>query len=54
MNQFTSMCLGLSMNFSINIDPSPNAALASDDARSNDSTTSSMLRTTLIPRPPPP
>jgi len=42
------------MNFSINMAPFPKAAFASELARSNNSCTSSIFRTTLIPRPPPP
>ena len=42
------------INFSMNMDPSPNAARASLLARVKNSSTSSMRWITLIPRPPPP
>jgi len=50
----TSICLALTRNLSMKIVPSPKADNASDPARSYADASSSSLRTTRIPRPPPP
>ena len=51
---WASTCRGLSRNFSTKHSPRPKAETASRTAESKSSGISSLLRTTLSPRPPPP